>query len=118
MKTDFEVNRAISYAHYVSSLPLHAPYLPHALPRLKQLIAGLLEQGTLESNDEPTTSAGFGDLSGVGTASQARLCETLLSAVLWVGWGAEGLRDEVVSVLDDLLSKILGMVEGDGHLSE
>lgn len=94
--TLFEVNHAISYAHYVTSLPATSPYLPTALPELRRLLAGLVAQGSPEA----------GPSSGVPPASSdqhALLLDAILKAVFWVGWNVDQLAGEAGTIVAQLL---------------
>lgn len=96
--SDFEVNHAISYAHYVTSLPATSPYLGTALPELRRLLAGLVAQGSPEA----------GSSSGAPPATSeqhALLLDSLLKAVFWVGWSVESLAGEAGTVVAQLLEE-------------
>ncbi|KAK4686496.1 phosphatidylinositol 4-kinase A, partial [Tremellales sp. Uapishka_1] len=116
--TEFETNHAISYAHYVSSLPLESTYLPKALPKLRSLLNGLLGQGQMVSASShasspsgASSSALSSEMGGTGTATQGQLCEGLLRAMVWVGWSSESLRGELASELIALLEKVERMIQ-------
>jgi phosphatidylinositol 4-kinase len=118
LQTDFEINHAISYAHYVSSLPLTSTYLSKALPRLKTLLNGLLAQGAIPlSDNSPSSSEANFESPGSGTVPQSQLCEGLLRALFWVGWGVQGLRGEVAELVDDLLCQVEDMMKSRRNLS-
>ncbi|RXK35906.1 phosphatidylinositol 4-kinase [Tremella mesenterica] len=112
--SEFEINRSISYAHYVSSLPLDSPYLSSSLPKLRTLLDGLLAHKKTCKTDSPSSSAGRTIVTSLGTSAQAQLCESLLGAVFWVGWGVDYLRQDVIQILVDLLDTIGEMMKADG----
>ena len=120
METDYEINHAISYAHYVACLPLTSPYLARALPRLKNILSGLLAQGsTPASESSPSSSSDSnGYSSRFGTLSQARLCEGLLKALIWVSWANPGMRAEIGAVIDGLLHEVATMMRQYRSISE
>ncbi|OCF44647.1 phosphatidylinositol 4-kinase [Kwoniella heveanensis CBS 569] len=114
---EFEINHAISYAHYVSSLPLSSTYLPTALPKLKSLLNGLLRHATyVQSGDagsSPSSSYISTGAGGLGSHAHAQLCKGLLKALLWVGWGSEPSREDVGTALQSLLKRV-GEMMGSG----
>lgn len=117
-QTEFELNHAISYAHYVASLPAHSPYFAQTLPRLKQLLRDLLAQADPQPNHSAASPGGSsssysGQSAGaVGTIAQARLAESICKALLWAGWAGDGLAHEVAEVFEDLMARLEGMMGG------
>lgn len=105
-QSEFEVNHAISYAHYVTSLPLPSPYLGVALPRLRALLSGLVAQGSRRSDPSPST----GEVAT--TMQHALLLQALLKAVLWVGWAVPNLRGEAGTVIAELLEQAETLISG------
>ena len=55
---------------------------------------------------------------GAGTVAQARLCESILKAFLWVGWAQPELREEVGKTLDRFLADIAQMTKENASVSE
>ncbi|BEJ13679.1 hypothetical protein CspHIS471_0308530 [Cutaneotrichosporon sp. HIS471] len=94
--SDFEINHAISYAHYVTSLPPTSAYLPTALPELRRLLAGLVAQGAPEAGSSSGVAPGTSD-------TYALLLDALLKAIFWVGWSVDGLAGEAGTVVAQLL---------------
>lgn len=114
--TEFELNHAISYAHYVASLPADSAYLPHSLPRLNSLLNGLLRQispGAV-ADPSPASSTSHHTAGPKGTTAQAQLFEALLKSLLWVAWSSEASRPTVGDVLVKLLRSIERLLS-DGH---
>ncbi|KAK6909388.1 hypothetical protein I203_103405 [Kwoniella mangroviensis CBS 8507] len=112
--TEFEINHAISYAHYVSSLPLTSPHLGESLSRLNALLFGLLRHANPSPSGDNSPSSSYKSLEagGLGSNSQAQLCEGLLKALLWVAWGKAKLREDIGGVLEDFVEKIEGLMSG------
>ncbi|GMK56681.1 hypothetical protein CspeluHIS016_0305210 [Cutaneotrichosporon spelunceum] len=99
----FEINHAISYAHYVASLPAASDYLPKALPELRRLLAGFVAQGA------PEAGSSSGEAPGTSNA-YATLLDALLKAIFWVGWSVQPLAGEAgstVAVLLDNTAKLM-----------
>ncbi|BEI82759.1 hypothetical protein CcaverHIS002_0306270 [Cutaneotrichosporon cavernicola] len=94
--SNFEINHAISYAHYVTSLPPTSAYLPTALPELRRLLAGLVAQGAPEAGSSSGVAPGTSD-------AYALLLDALLKAIFWVGWSVDGLAGEAGTVVAQLL---------------
>ncbi|WVQ84613.1 hypothetical protein IAT38_006768 [Cryptococcus sp. DSM 104549] len=115
--TEFEINHAVSYAHYVSSLPITSPYLAQSLPRLKNLLSGLIQHSApaVDPSASPSSSSSRTSVeSGVtGSNGQARLFEGLIKALLWAGWGQEGVREEVGETLVQLAHSLGDMISSD-----
>lgn len=111
-KDDFEVNHAISFAHYVASLPLDSPFLSTAAPRLRNLFAGLLNQLSSDQTLQSTSSSPAEGALGV-PSNHAHLCEGLLKAVIWCGWSDKTQVDQVVETLSYLLDEIKKRIKGD-----
>nr|XP_018260847.1 phosphatidylinositol 4-kinase [Kwoniella dejecticola CBS 10117]OBR83005.1 phosphatidylinositol 4-kinase [Kwoniella dejecticola CBS 10117] len=111
--TEFEINHAISYAHYVSSLPISSSYLPETLTKLNALLFGLIRHGSpaVESDGSPSSSYRSLEAGGLGSTSQAQLCEGLLRALLWVAWAKEDLRDDVAKIFEDFVQKIQELMD-------
>ncbi|ORY33464.1 hypothetical protein BCR39DRAFT_520273 [Naematelia encephala] len=116
---DFEINHAISFAHYVSSLPVGSLYLETSLPRIKLLLNGLLHQGRPHRSDSTPSSSGGSrfDRVGAGTAPQAQLCEGLLRSLIWISWTGDQTAAEVGGILVDLLHNVRVMMKEDTSLT-
>ncbi|WVR07656.1 hypothetical protein IAU60_004698 [Kwoniella sp. DSM 27419] len=112
---EFEINHAISYAHYVSSLPLTSAHISPALPRLQKLLTGLLNQGSNRERGDASPSSSYGSVGGnaSGSTAQAQLCKSLVKALLWVAWASDGSRTEVGRALERCL-KTIGELMGSG----
>lgn len=114
-QTEFELNHAISFAHYAASLPADSPHIPHTLPRLKQILRDLLDQAAKPAVRGAGSASGSQDNAGTGRAlgstAHAKLVEALLKASLWAGWANEELAGQVAEVLEDLLHRVAAMMK-------
>lgn len=96
-QSDSEINHAIAYAHYVSSLPSDSPYLASSLPRLRTLLTGLVRQGIptrQDVADHVVNAPGSDNAPGGATNEQALLLTALLKAILWIGWSQDAMQQE------------------------
>ncbi|ODN73286.1 hypothetical protein L202_07835 [Cryptococcus amylolentus CBS 6039] len=110
--TEFEINHAISYTHYVSSLPISSPYLTTSLSKLKSILEGLLIQGSF--TDAPSSSYDTVGAALAGSHSQAQLCKSLVKALIWVAWARPEIRSEVGGILINLLEQVSESFAADG----
>ena len=112
LQSDFEINHAISYAHYVASLPIQSPYLSQALPKVKTLISRLLAQGSSPSSDAPQSSSTsrYSERYGSGSVPQADLCVGLLQALICISWSDDTLAMETAYAINDFLQKVAKMM--------
>ncbi|KAL1412783.1 Phosphatidylinositol 4-kinase stt4 [Vanrija albida] len=101
---EYELNHAISYAHYVTSLDTSSPYLDHALPRIRELLSGVIANA-VPRRDDPSSSTANSDVASSST-QHAVLLEALLKATLWVGWSRTELAAEAGAVIANLLESI------------
>ncbi|WRT70200.1 uncharacterized protein IL334_007194 [Kwoniella shivajii] len=106
--SEFEINHAISYAHYVSSLPLTSSHLAESLSRLNALLFSLLRHANPPQSGDASPSSSYRSLEagGLGSHGQAQLCEGLLKALLWVAWGRPDLREDIGNLFEDFVDRI------------
>ncbi|WVO18533.1 hypothetical protein L204_106252 [Cryptococcus depauperatus] len=107
--SEFQVNHAISYAHYVSCLPPTSNYLATCVPRLKNLLFELLQHGTIMADPDvvPTSSSSCqSDIAVAGSVERADLFERLIEALIWVAWCRKELWDEIGEILVRILQQI------------
>lgn len=115
----FELNHAISYTHYVTSLPLSAPQLPSTLPRLRSLLSGLLAQGkTANVGSSASSSANVYPGGSSSNTVHAQLCEGLVKAFIWISWTSPEARDEVASELVGLFAHLVTLLGDKRSISE
>ncbi|KJE03847.1 phosphatidylinositol 4-kinase [Cryptococcus gattii NT-10] len=107
--TELEINHAISYAHYVYSLPITSLNLAASVEKLKKLLWGLIRQGTVvldPTASSASSSSGRADIGIAGSVGQAQLCQDLIKAMIWAGWSSEEARSDVGETLVRLGQKI------------
>ncbi|OWZ76646.1 phosphatidylinositol 4-kinase [Cryptococcus neoformans Bt85] len=100
--TELEINHAISYAHYVYSLPITSANLASSVGKLKKLLWGLIRQGTIvvdPAASPASSSSARADVGLAGSVGQAQLCQDLIKAMIWAGWSSEDARSDVGETL-------------------
>lgn len=117
VQSEFEINHAISYAHYVACLPQESPSLAPCLPRLRQILFGLLGQAKPRDSAGSSPASSSTESSTACTEIHAQLSEALLRAFLWVAWSDEGSVEEMGKTLSDVLETIDKQLKTSGSSS-